>query len=206
MDEFRKHYYKVKPKAQRTLAKFEKMRQADDKFLFEELTFCIFAANSSAKMGLKAQKLLKPVLHDGSLKDYQKAVYKKVRFYNVRSKYLYKNKLFIENQGGLTNILRRFNDVKKLRMYLRRNIKGFGMKESSHFLRNIGFTGLTIIDKHVSNTMFELSVFNSPHSPKSDNEYLKKEEKIYRFANTFGFCVDILDLAVWSYNTGEIIK
>ena len=34
------------------------------------------------------------------------------------------------------------------------------MKEASHFLRNIGFRGYAILDKHIMNSMREFGVLN----------------------------------------------
>lgn len=206
MKQFKEHYKKVEEEAKTKLNNFSDVNLKNDKALFEELTFCIFAANSSAKMGLKAVNLLRPVLHTGSLNDYLDAVKGKVRFHTIRSKYLFRNKTFIDKKGGLSNILARYNDADALRMYLRKNIVGFGMKESSHFLRNIGFKSFCILDKHVIRTLASFKVLDSDQSPKTDNAYLKKESVIKTFAANQNLCVDVLDLALWSYNTGEIIK
>ena len=39
-----------------------------------------------------------------------------------------------------------------------RRIKGLGYKEASHFLRNIGFPGYAILDKHILNSLREMGV------------------------------------------------
>lgn len=206
MRKFKEHYEKVEETAKERLKEFSKTNLECDKTLFEELTFCIFAANSSAKMGLKAVNLLRPVLHKGDVEDYLDAVKGKVRFHTIRSKYLYRNKVFINDQGGLSSVLSKYEDKHALRMYLRRNIVGFGMKESSHFLRNIGFKEFCILDKHVLRTLASFEVLESDRTPKNDAEYLAKEAKIYRFAKEHNFSIDVLDLALWSFNTGEILK
>lgn len=204
MDYFLKHYYKIEEEAELKLAEFAVSKT--DKELFEELCFCVFAANSSAKMGLLAVNLLKDVLHEGGFDLYLSKVKGKVRFFNVRSKYLAKNFEFVKKQGGLNNILNRFEDKYELRLFLKKNILGFGMKEASHFLRNIGFRGFAIIDKHVLNVFYELGYIKSNKSPKNEEEYIKLEKKIIDFAKKHELDFDVLDLAFWSFKTGEIIK
>ncbi|MFT4261372.1 MAG: hypothetical protein ACMXX9_02995 [Candidatus Woesearchaeota archaeon] len=206
MEHFKRHYGAVHAEAKQRLSEFKSKKDLEHEELFEELAFCVFAANSSAKMGLLAVELLKPVLHNGELNHYKEAVHKKVRFYNVRSKYLYYNKDFIEkNHGSLREMLNKFEDKHELRYYIKENLKGFGMKESSHFLRNIGYSGFAIIDKHVLNVLEELGV-REAKPPRNVKEYLEIEKEIIEFANKHGFDVDVLDLAFWSYKTGEIIK
>lgn len=206
MESFKKHYESVKEEAENKIREFKLKEAASHEELFEELAFCVFAANSSAKMGLLAVELLKPVLHKGELEDYREVVYKKVRFYNVRSKYLYHNKQVIEeHHKSIPNMLKKFDNPHELRLHIKENLKGFGMKESSHFLRNIGYGGFAIIDKHVLNVLEELGV-REAKPPKNVKEYLEIEKEIIDFANEHGFDVDVLDLAFWSYKTGEILK
>ncbi|MFT4282995.1 MAG: hypothetical protein ACMXX6_01070 [Candidatus Woesearchaeota archaeon] len=200
--EFKKHYFEKEKEIEEKLKEFEEVSKSGD--LFEEMVFCVFAANSSAEMGLKASKLLKPHFSK-SLEDYKKAVYKKVRFYNVRSEYAHHNKhVFDENKDFLEK-LRKMNFYDR-RMFIKNNFKGFGMKESSHYLRNIGFKGYAILDKHVVRLLFEFGVLKSDKSPRNEKEYLDVEKKLVEYANKNLFCIDKLDLALWSFKTGKIIK
>ena len=200
------HYQDKQDDIQARLEDFKAVRNASDEKLFEELAFCIFAANSSADMGMKAVELLQPVMHDGSLSDYKDAVEGKVRFYNVRSEYLHHNKKIIEDAGGMSTLLQTRDDTSELRLYLKDTIKGLGMKESSHYLRNIGYFGLCILDKHVRRVLSTLNVFKDDDRPSTVKEYEKKEQKMKLFADEHDLCIDTLDLAVWSYKTGTIQK
>ena len=85
MEKFKQHYESIKREAEGKLREFQDIRDAEHEKLMEELAFCVFAANSSAKMGLLAVELLRPVLHNGELEDYRQAVHKRVRFYNKRA-------------------------------------------------------------------------------------------------------------------------
>ena len=204
---FHKHYLERTLEIQKKLNDFREFRNKSHKEYFEEMTFCVFAANSSAKMGLLAVELLKPVMHTGNLEDYKKAVFKKVRFYDRRAEFLHYNKEKIKELGkDLKALIESEKDFHKRRLLLKNNFKGFGMKESSHLLRNLGYFGYCIIDKHILNMMKDLGVLDSNKPPKNEKEYYEIEEKMKEFAEKNGYDIDALDLALWSFKTGEIIK
>ena len=87
-----------------------------------------------------------------------------------------------------------------------KDIKGIGYKESSHFLRNIGYRGYVILDKHILQTMHELNIINCPKPPVNRDKYLETENKLIQFSNNHNFNIDELDLLIWSEKTGEILK
>jgi N-glycosylase/DNA lyase len=205
-EEFLNHYKVVEEHAKSKLNSFSSLRDASHEELFEEMAFCVFAANSSAKMGLLAVDLLRPVLHDGTLDDYKKCVFKKVRFYNKRAEYLFYNRVRLDELGVDLKEVLRSDDVFGNRLFIRDNFKGFGLKESSHFLRNTGNQGLCIIDKHILSVMKDLDVLRADDFPKRDSDYFRIEKKIKDFAEEYNLDVDVLDLAAWSFRTGEIIK
>jgi thermostable 8-oxoguanine DNA glycosylase len=88
----RAHHKKRRKEILQRLSEFRKNKKIPSKKFLEEMAFCVFAANSSAKMGLKAAHLLKDVLQKGTLNEYREAVHKKVRFYNKRAEYMHYNK------------------------------------------------------------------------------------------------------------------
>lgn len=206
LKKFLEHYREKEEEAKEKLKEFEKHKESTHDELFEELTFCIFAANSSAEMGLKAVKLLKPILKDGTLEEYRERVKEKVRFYNKRSEYLHHNREKLKEQQINLQTLIKTKKPKQLREYIKENLKGLGLKESSHYLRNIGFKGFCIIDKHVLTVMQELEVLKTNKPSKNDKEYYEIEQKIKKFAKKQKLNEDVLDLAMWSYKTGKIIK
>jgi N-glycosylase/DNA lyase len=206
----RAHHKKRRAEILSRLSDFRKNKRISSKKFLEEMAFCVFAANSSAKMGLKAAQLLKDVLKSGTLEDYKSAVQKKVRFYNKRAEYLHHNKEIINEVelGAKQTISKIISALEhhERREFVRRHFKGFGMKESSHLLRNLGYEGYCIIDKHVLNTLSEMNVLKSNKPPKNCVDYIKIENKLKAFAKKEGFDIDELDLAIWSMKTGEIIK
>ena len=85
-------------------------------------------------------------------------------------------------------------------------IKGVGYKEASHYLRNIGFKGYGILDKHIVRCLAELGVIESPKPPTGRNRYLETEARMRQFAGNVGINFDELDLVLWSMKTGEVLK
>lgn len=197
------HYQEVKPEATKRLQEF-KDKSEDDHALFEELTFCVFAANSSAEMGMKAVDLLEPVLHTGDEEQYRQAVEGKVRFYNVRSEYTAHNHDVLSNLEY--NLATQIEEHESPRQHIQDLFKGIGWKESSHFLRNTGHEGYCILDKHIRELMTDIAVFTNSDYPSTLSQYEAKENKMHAFCEKHGLDVDILDLALWSYKTGYIAK
>lgn len=87
-----------------------------------------------------------------------------------------------------------------------KGIKGLGYKEASHFLRNIGFRGYAILDKHVLNSLAELKIFDDPKPPNTRSKYLMVEEKLKQLTAELDIDFDELDLVLWSMKTGVILK
>ena len=87
-----------------------------------------------------------------------------------------------------------------------KGIKGLGYKEASHYLRNIGFKGYAILDKHILRCLAELGFIEDPKPPGNRARYLAYEEKLKDLARLTGIDFDELDLVLWSHKTGEILK
>lgn len=201
-DELLDHYDDVKDQAKQRLQDFQAV-PTTTRAWFSELAFCVFAANSSADMAAKAQRLLDPVLEEGSADAYREAVKGKVRFYNARSSYLAHNYDVVQ---GLDDFPEAVHDADDKRRFLIDSFKGIGVKEASHFLRNTGHNGYCILDKHVRRVCEALGVHSDADYPSHLDEYRRREQAIHRFCDDHGLDVDVFDLAVWSYNTGEIQK
>jgi len=92
------------------------------------------------------------------------------------------------------------------RTWLAQNIRGIGMKESSHFLRNIGYRNIAIIDRHILYHLHKCKVIEETNFPSSVKKYLHIEHLWKQFANDICIPLDELDLLFWSLQTGEILK
>ena len=86
------------------------------------------------------------------------------------------------------------------------NVRGFGYKESSHFLRNVGVFGLAILDKHILRSLLEYDVITDIPKTLNKNKYLKIEQKLIEFSKDININMDELDLLLWSMKTNRIMK
>ncbi len=182
----------------------------DDHRLFEELAFCIFTANTSAEMGLKAVDAVRNVLINGNSSDMTKRLEGIYRFNNVRPAHIMHTRNYLKNSLNfqLKNKIKSFKDKNELRDFfaLNKDIKGLGYKEASHFLRNIGFKGYAILDKHIINSLYEFGILKTNEKPKNAKEYLEIEQKFFDFSKQIGINIDELDLLLWSRKNGRILK
>jgi N-glycosylase/DNA lyase len=187
-------------------------RTASDARLWEEMVYCIFTAGASAKMGLRAVEAVRPFLASGQQQDMTSALVAAGahRFPNARPGYVVVTRDYLQSSCSmrLRECLETFRDPCERRDWLATEprIKGLGYKEASHYLRNIGFKGYSILDKHIVRCLAELDVIDSPRPPTNRKRYLETESKMRQFAGDVGIDFDELDLVLWSIKTGEILK
>ena len=182
----------------------------DDQRIFEELCFCIFTANASAEMGLKAVDAVRNVLINGSATDMTRRLEGIYRFNNIRPAYIIHTRDHLKNTLNfkLKEKIMSFKNKEELRDFfaLNKDVKGLGFKEASHFLRNIGFKGYAILDKHIINSLHEFGIISINERPKNRQEYIEMESKFMDFSKDVGIDMDELDLLLWSRKNGRILK
>lgn len=209
--ELRRDYRAKRRAIERRLAEFRAVPERGDRVVFEELCYCILTAGSSARMGMRTVEVLRDLLYAGSESQLQqRAGEHRVRFWRVRPSYIFQTREYLREYCNLElyRILASFSCPQERRDFLARNraVKGLGYKEASHFLRNIGFRGYAILDKHIVNSLRELGVIGHRLKPTSPKGYRTIERKLARFADEIGIDMDHLDLLLWSRKTGEILK
>lgn len=186
----------------------KKGEEDGNKRIFEELCFCLLTANTSAKAGLKGVHTARNKLLTGSLKELQHAlVMAGYRYPNKRAEYIVHAREFLQKELNfkLREKLEELNFNDK-RDFLVENIKGLGYKEASHFLRNIGYKGYAILDKHILNTLHELGFISEAITPNNKQKYLELEEKMRELSKKISISIDELDLVLWARKTGEVLK
>ena len=185
-------------------------RHGSDEDLFAEMVFCFFTGGCSARMGLSSIEAIRPILLTADQPDLANALVGHHRYPNARSKYVAISRDFLQQQYGmkLRKKLRSFDCHFERRDWLVREkgIKGLGYKEASHYLRNIGYKGYAILDKHVLNCLVELKIIDDPKPPNTRTRYLSLEEKLKQLCVLTGIDFDELDLVLWSMKTGVILK
>ncbi len=193
------------------MADFDLMNaEGTDLNFWEEMVFCFFTGGCSARMGLNSLDAVKPILLTGDQQELAAALSGVHRYPNARARYIVASREFlIEHcELGLRNKLSGFSCGFERRDWLVREkrIKGLGYKEASHYLRNVGFKGYAILDKHVLNCLVELKLIDEAKPPNTRSRYLMIEEKVSKLAEQAGVDFDDLDLVLWSMKTGIILK
>jgi len=179
----------------------KRTESADD--IFKELCFCILTANFNAERSIRIQE----EVGDDFLRMTEKQIAKKLkdlghRFPNTRAKYIVearKRKNLIRKK-----ILNQRNE-QEIREWLVKNIKGIGYKEASHFLRNIGFENVGIIDFHIIDLLTKFGLIKKPKT-LGKKKYLEIEKILKKLSEKLNINLARLDLYLWYVETGKILK
>jgi len=191
------------------LKEFEKVFDQSDERVFAELAFCLCTPQSKAKVCWHVvESLMKNKLLYGGNVEEIKPFLNAVRFGNKKSEYIVGARELFSKNGKIKikEKIKAFDNVSELREWLVENVKGLGMKESSHFLRNIGCgKDLAILDRHILKNLIHLGVIDEVKN-LTDKKYLELENKMMEFAEKIRIPLDELDLLFWSEETGQIFK
>ncbi len=193
------------------LADFKAVGRGSDERIFEELAFAILAIQSSARSSDAAVAALKDegLLWEGDARRIARCLQHRTRFHNHKAAYLVRarERFFSPQAPSLKATLDRFQDSREARAWLAAEIDGFGLKEASHFLRNIGRgEDLAILDRHILRNLLRHRVIGRLPKSLTPRRYLDIEDHLQRFAERVGVSLGVLDLLWWSRQTGEIFK
>ncbi len=211
IEDIRKTHKEKGEQIRQRLGEFESVwMNGTDARLWEEMVYCFFTGGCSARMGLRSVLAVRDLLENGEQPELARALTGVHRYPNARSRYIVASRKFLREHCGmkLRNKLQSFDCRFDRRDWLvkEKGIKGLGYKEASHFLRNIGFAGYAILDKHVLRCLHELKIIADPKPPNTRSKYLTVEEKLKQLAEDARIDFDELDLVLWSMKTGEILK
>ncbi|MFO8132790.1 MAG: N-glycosylase/DNA lyase [Thermoplasmatota archaeon] len=188
------------PVSETVRRRMQQFRAVDD--LFCELCFCTLTANTSAEKAIEVQQALGDdfcTLGQEQLRSRLKQA--GYRFTN-RAAYICQNRRYRD----IGVILQRFGDAGEAREWLVEHIKGLGYKEASHFLRNIGYTDMAIIDRHVLRVMERHGLIDTIPASLSRQQYLAMEATLRDLADSLDITLAELDLYLWYMETGKILK
>jgi len=184
------------------LGEFDALRSAPVKRIFGELCFCICTPQSNA---LLAAKAIGKLTEEGRLYSTDAACIREclygVRFPNNKSRYIAD-----AASVPLEEIMRGEDDM-KVREEIVAKVKGIGLKEASHFLRNVGRAeDLAILDVHILKNLKVFGVIKEIPETLTKNRYYEIEEKMRGFARKLGIPLRALDLLLWAKETGHVFK
>lgn len=160
-----------------------------DNDIFWELCFCLcapqttFAGNRRCLENLISLRFFNRKI---SVERLHEAV-RPARFYRNKTKYLLEAKTKFSEILSIARSDK--TDVEK-RDWLVKNIKGMGMKASSHFMRNLGARDLAIIDIHVLK-------FLNTNLPTNKKQYLILEDRFRKEAKKRKMTPCGLDIVIW---------
>ena len=205
------YYEEKKDEIRKRMKEFEDVyKNGTDRDIFLELVFCIFTAGASAKMGLKCVDAIRDIVLKADREELLEHLRGKHMYPDARAGYIVHTRDYLEKEINfeLKGKIDSFADIQERRDFFAKNkgIKGLGYKEGSHFLRNIGFRGYAILDKHILRSLCEFGYLESPKPPSSRKRYLETEKVLMQFAKDLGIDFDELDLILWSRKTGVILK
>ena len=188
------------------LEEFKVLHSLNEDAWFSELCFCLLTANTSALKGMEVQVKI----GDGFMRLPQKKLSRELkklgyRFFNKRAEYIVEAR---QHSKGLKKRIRGLakKDTRNAREWLVENVKGMGYKEASHFLRNVGYTDIAILDRHILRTLHEEDMI--PEVPECLNrvQYLTYENLLRLLAFRFKVSLAALDLYLWYLKTGKVLK
>ena len=171
-----------------------------------ELAYCLMTPQSSAVNAANAVDALKEADFFGKAIEASTILAAKrhyIRFHNTKARHLHEAR---EHFAEISAQLQHGSTGSEIRTWLVYNVKGLGWKEASHFLRNIGYRNLAILDRHILKNLKHHNVVRAIPKSLTPKRYLAIEEKFAAFAQAIGITLDELDLLFWSKETGEILK
>jgi len=198
---------KVRKMVEDRMDEFRRVHSMDSQKWYEELVYCLLTAYSSALMGQRCvDALLGGSLMEGSLEEVKGCLVEEGhRFANRRAEYIYDTR---ELAPRIKGVIQGFDDPRDAREWLVKNIRGLGWKEASHYLRNVGYFGLAIIDRHILSNMVEHGLITEEESRKgvTKRRYHAYEGVLEKVASRLGMEPGELDLYLWYRKTGKVLK
>jgi N-glycosylase/DNA lyase len=192
------------------LARFEAVGRGSGRALFEELAFCLLTPQSKALSCDAAIRELKDggLLYSGSVGEIAHVLAKRTRFHNNKAKYIMEARQLFGADGFAALKKATFGGSEHAaREYFLKNVKGLGLKEASHYLRNVGRgSTLAILDRHIMKNLVECRAIGRLPKSLTRKKYLGIEEKMAEYCKKTGVPLAHLDLLFWAEETGQIFK
>ncbi len=191
----------LKERIESRLREFEEAGNKPTEDLFQELCFCLLTANFNAEKSIMIQErigrgflTLPEERLAGRLRELGH------RYPNARARYIVEARKHVPALKGILSM-----DEIRAREWLVKNVKGLGYKEASHFLRNVGFRDLAIVDFHIVDILTKHGMCGG-RKPMTCMRYLNLEESLRKLGKELGMDMAELDLYLWYCETGKVLK
>jgi N-glycosylase/DNA lyase len=208
MNELNDVYKAIKPAVEARLLEFQRLgAEGSDREVFTEMCFCLCTPQNDARKAWGAVRALSGSFLETGGEDEIAGVLRAegVRFHRNKAAYIVKNRALFspKTKERLAAALGNRTGI-EARNHLAAVVAGWGLKEASHFLRNIGLGGgLCILDRHI---MRQLAVYGVAEEALTNKTYLGIEQRMIEFAAMHAIPVDAFDLVLWYEEKGEIFK
>jgi len=187
------------------MEEFERIGKSGVDSWMLEAVFCILAANFSAvkayEMALEIQR--RGLLWSGGQAELERLLrWRGHRFPRARASFIVSARGPIREARAIVPRM----GSREAREWLRRRVRGFGMKEASHFLRNTGRKDLAIIDRHILRALAEHGAIEEVPKSLTRRRYLEIESLLSQVAEEVGASLAELDLYIWYTRTGFVFR
>ncbi len=210
LGQLRREHKEKRREIRKRLGEFSRTWEKGSEAVFAELAFCLCTPQSNALQCDAAvnEMIAKRVLDKGDKTEIARIIAKKARFHRNKASYIVAaHNLMMPGIKQKLLGLGIDRNQKAARGWLAANVKGIGMKEASHFLRNIGFgSDVAILDRHILRNLLRYGAIREMPQSLSPRKYLAVEEKMRSFSKRAGIPLAELDLLFWSRETGKIFK
>jgi N-glycosylase/DNA lyase len=214
-------YALIRPAVEARLEDFRRLwATGSDKDIFKEMCFCCCTPQNNARKAWDAVCRLdeRSLLETGTAPEIAEVLHDGVRFHQNKAGYIVKNRgeFYPDTKERISRILQTDGPGEagngagieagtEARNRLAEQAAGWGLKEASHFLRNIGFGGgICILDRHILRQLAAYGIWTE--RPLTRAVYLETEQQMIGFAGRESIPVDALDLVLWFKEKGELFK
>lgn len=203
-------YGKIKKDISKAILGYKNAWKGTEKEVFAEMAFCILTPQSKAKNAWQAITTLveNNLLYEGSAEEIVEYL-NIVRFKNNKSRYLVEFRDLMTKDEKLQpkKILESKGNTFEKRKWILKNVKGMGLKEANHVLRNLGFgEEIAILDRHILRNLQRLNVIEEIPKTLTEKKYYEIEKAMKKYSEYSGIKMDELDLVLWYKEAGEVFK
>ena len=200
----------IKTGIEKAIKGYKKAWEGTEQEVFAEMAFCILTPQSKAKNAWKAITNIveNGLLYEGKAEEIVEFL-NIVRFKNNKSRYLVELRELMTRDGKLQpkKILSGIGDTFEKRKWILKNVRGMGLKEANHVLRNLGFgENIAILDRHILRNLEALNVIDEIPKTITEKKYYEIEKKMREYSDFSKIRMDELDLVLWYKEAGEIFK
>lgn len=189
------------------IAEFLDVKNKANSAWFIELVYCLLTAYSSAERAQFCVEALEDcgALIDGNIREVAETLRREGhRFADRRAEYI----VSVRTVGGkIKQIIQGFQTLGAAREWLVKHVKGLGWKEASHFLRNVGYFDVAILDRHILSNMREYGLISDSRGKGlTKRRYLEYEGLLKKVAYKMDMTLGEMDLYLWYRKTGKVLK